>query len=329
MFTRRAMLAAAAGVVASRVTDSWAQPAFPARPVTIVAPFTPGTPADVAARRVAQAMTGTLSQSVVVENRSGAGGTTGSEYVARAEPDGYTLIAGTQSTHAINVGLYRNLRYHPTHSFAPISRISSAPNVVVVAATLKVRTMTELIALAKQQNAEGRPLSFGSGGSGTTAHRGAEVLKQAAGINLVHIPYRGTSQAMTDVLTGRVDMMFAPIVVALPHVQSGAVRGLSITSPDRSPLLPEVPTVREAGLPAAEIEVWIGLFAPARTPDTVIGTLYDGLVRALKLPPVREGFRKEGSDVVIDASPAAFSRFVDKEIAIWAKVVQQSGATIE
>jgi tripartite-type tricarboxylate transporter receptor subunit TctC len=329
MFTRRAVLAAAAGVVASPVTDSWAQPAFPTRPVTIVAPFTPGTPADVAARRVAQAMTRILSQSVVVENRSGAGGTTGSEYVARAEPDGYTLIAGTQSTHAINVGLYRNLRYHPTRSFAPISRISAAPNVVVVPTTLKVGTMKELIALAKQQNAEGLPLSFGSGGSGTTAHLGAEVLKQAAGINMVHIPYRGTSQAMTDVLTGRVDMMFAPIVVALPHIQSGAVRGLSITSPDRSPLLPEVPTVREAGLPEAETEVWIGLFAPARTPDAVIGTLYDGLVRALKMPAVREGFGKEGSDVVIDVSPAVFSRFVDEEIATWAKVVQQSGVTIE
>src|SRR6516162_2492962 len=157
MFTRRAVLAAAAGV-ASRVTKSWAQPPFPTRPVTIVAPFTPGTPADVAARRVAQAMTGILSQSVVVENRSGAGGTAGSEYVARAEPDGYTLIAGTQSTHAINVGLYRNLRYHPTRSFVPISRISAAPNVVVVPATLKIGTMKELIALAKKQNAEGRPL---------------------------------------------------------------------------------------------------------------------------------------------------------------------------
>jgi tripartite-type tricarboxylate transporter receptor subunit TctC len=329
MFTRRAALAAAAGVVASRVTDSWAQPAFPIRPVTIVAPFTPGTPADVAARRVAQAMAGTLGQSVVVENRSGAGGTTGSEYVARADPDGYTLIAGTQSTHAINVGLYRNLRYHPTRSFAPISRISAAPNVVVVSAALKIGTMKELIALAKQRNAEAQPLSFGSGGSGTTAHLGAEVLKQASGINMVHIPYRGTSQAITDVLTGRVDMMFAPIVVALPHIQSGAVRGLSITSPDRSPLLPEVPTVREAGLPEAETEVWIGLFAPAHTPEAVIGTLYDGLVRALKMPAVREGFAKEGSDVVIDASPAVFSRFVDEEIAAWAKVVQQSGATIE
>jgi tripartite-type tricarboxylate transporter receptor subunit TctC len=311
------------------VKDSWAQPAFPTRPVTIVAPFTPGTPADVAARRVAQAMTGTLSQPVVVENRSGASGTIGSEYVAHAEPDGYTLIAGTQSTHAINVGLYRNLRYHPTRSFAPISRISAAPNVVVVPATLKVGTMKELIALANQRNAEGQPLSFGSGGSGTTAHLGAEVLKQTAGINLVHIPYRGTSQAITDVLTGRVDMMFAPIVVALPHIQSGALRGLSITSPDRSPLLPEVPTVREVGLPKAETQVWIGLFAPARTPDAVIGTLYDGLVRALKMPAVHEGFGKEGSDVVIDASPAAFSRFVDEEIATWAKVVEQSGATIE
>ena len=189
--------------------------------------------------------------------------------------------------------------------------------------------MKELVALAKQQNAEGRPLSFGSGGSGTTAHLSAEALKRAAGINMVHIPYRGTSQAMTDVLTGRVDMMFAPIVVALPHIQSGALRGLSITSPDRSPLLPEVPTVREASLPEAETEVWIGLFAPARTPEAVIGTLYDGLVRALKMPAVREGFAKEGSDVVIDASPAVFSRFVDEEIATWAKVVQQSGATIE
>jgi tripartite-type tricarboxylate transporter receptor subunit TctC len=329
LFTRRAALAAAAGIVASRVTDSWPQPAFPTRPITIVAPFTAGTPADVAARRVAQAMTGLLSQSVVVENRSGAGGTTGSEYVARAEPDGYTLIAGTQSTHAINDALYRNLRYHPTRSFAPISRISAAPNVVVVPAAFKVGTMKELIALAKQRNNEGQPLSFGSGGSGTTAHLGAEVLKQAANINMVHIPYRGTSQAMTDVLTGRVDMMFAPIVVALPHIQSGAVRGLSITSPDRSPLLPEVPTVREAGLPEAETEVWIGLFAPARTPDAVIGTLYDGLVRALKMPAVRESFGKEGSDVVIDASPAVFSRFVAEEIARWAKVVRQSGVTIE
>jgi tripartite-type tricarboxylate transporter receptor subunit TctC len=325
MFTRRAALAAAAGGAASRVTDAWAQ-AFPTRPVTIVAPFTPGTPADVAARRVAQAMTGTLSQSVVVENRVGAGGTAGSEYVARAEPDGYTLIAGTQSTHAISVGLYRNLRYHPTRSFAPISRVSAAPNVVVVPAALNVGTMNELIAQAKQRT---RPLSFGSGGSGTTAHLSAEVLKQVAGINMVHIPYRGSSQAMTDVLAGRVDMMFAPMVVALPHIQSGAVRGLSISSPDRSPLLPEVPTVREAGLPEAETEVWIGLFAPAHTPEAVIGTLYDGLVRALNMPAVREGFAREGSAVVIDVSPAAFSRFVDEEIATWTKVVQQSGATIE
>jgi tripartite-type tricarboxylate transporter receptor subunit TctC len=143
--------------------------------------------------------------------------------------------------------------------------------------------MKELIALAKQRNAEGQPLSFGSGGTGTTAHLGAEVLKQAAGINMLHIPYRGTSQAMTDVLTGRVDMMFAPIVVALPHIRPGTVRGLSITSPDRSPLLPEVSTVREAGLPEAETEVWIGLFAPARTPEAVIGTLYECLVRALKV----------------------------------------------
>jgi tripartite-type tricarboxylate transporter receptor subunit TctC len=187
MFTRRAALAAAAGVAASRLTDSWAQPAFPIRPVTIVAPFTPGTPADLAARRVARAMTGTLRRSVVVDNRVGAGGTTGSEYVARAEPDGYTLIAGTQSTHAINVGLYRNLRYHPTRSFAPISRISAAPNVGVVPAVRKVGTMTELIALAKQRNTDGQPLSFGSGGSGTTAHLGAEVFKQTAGINMVHI----------------------------------------------------------------------------------------------------------------------------------------------
>jgi len=188
---------------------------------------------------------------------------------------------------------------------------------------------SKLVRATQSRDAARRPLTFGSGGSGTTAHLGAEVLKQVAGIDMTHIPYRGTSQAMTDVLAGRVDMMFAPIAVARPHILSGTVRGLAITPARRSPLLPQVLTVGEAGLPEAEIEVWIGLFAPATTPAPVITALHDATGRALRMPAIRDGFAQEGSDAVFDLTPAEFAGFVDEEIRRWVTVVRRSGAAVE
>ncbi|MEP9375927.1 tripartite tricarboxylate transporter substrate binding protein [Aquabacter sp. CN5-332] len=302
---------------------------YPSRAITLVAPFTPGTPADLAARRLGQALTEILHQPVVVENRTGAGGTTGSTYVSKATPDGYTLLAGTQSTHAINVGLYKSLPYDPIKDFAPVSRISAAPNVLVVNPGLKVKTLAELIALAKKRATEGKPLTFASGGNGTTAHIAAELLKQAAGIDLVHIPYKGTSQGVTDVVSGQVDMIFGPIAVVRGFVDKGTLTALAITSDARSPLMPQVPTVAEAGLENAKMSVWIAVYAPPGTPEPVVATLSKAINEAGKLQSVKDGFAADGSDVVTDKTPADFVKFNQEEIDRWVKVVKASGATID
>lgn len=328
----RAMLSALAGclVLGSLfVPQEGRAEDFPSRPITLVAPFSPGTPADLAARRLGQTLGDILRQPVVVENRTGAGGTIGSTYVAKAQPNGYTLLAGTQSTHAINVGLYKNLPYDPIRDFVPISRISAAPNVLVINPALKATTLQELIKLAKEREAQGKPLTFGSGGNGTTAHIGAELLNQAAGLHLVHIPYKGTSQATTDVISGQVDLIFGPIAVVKAFVEQGMLRALAITSDERSSLMPDVPTVAEAGLPNAEMAVWIAVFAPPKTPEPVVAILGDAIRKASEVQALKDGFAIDGSVVVTDPTPDAFIAFLQQEIDRWVKVVKTGGMTIE
>lgn len=304
-----------------------ARAAYPDKPIKLVVPFPAGTAADISARRVAQGMAGVLKQSIVIENRGGAGGAVGSEYVARATPDGYTLLAGTLNTHAMNSALYKDLAYDPIRDFEPITRITTFPNVLVVPASLKVDTLAQLVALAKERG-DDRPLTYGSGGVGTTAHLSAVLLAQAAGVKLLHIPYQGTSKAMTDVLSGRVDMIFGNVPVVLPYVKNGKLKALAITSEDRSKQMPDVPTVAELGMRNAEISVWIALFAPKGTPADIVDTLSKAALTALQSPELRAGYEQDGGKVQTDATPAAFAAVLKQDVERWGKVVRESGASV-
>ncbi|HYG45619.1 MAG TPA: tripartite tricarboxylate transporter substrate binding protein [Bordetella sp.] len=300
--------------------------AYPDKPIKLVVPFPAGTAADISARRVAQGMAGVLKQSIVIENRGGAGGAVGSEYVARAAPDGYTLLAGTLNTHAMNSALYKDLAYDPLRDFEPITRITAFPNVLVVPASLKVDTLAQLVDLAKQR--DNQPLTYGSGGVGTTAHLSAVLLGQAAGVKLLHIPYQGTSKAMTDVLSGRVDMIFGNVPVVLPYVKEGKLKALAITSEERSKQMPDVPTVAELGMENAEISVWIALFAPKGTPADIVDTLSKAALTALQSPELQAGYEQDGGKVQTDATPAAFATVLKQDVERWGKVVRESGASV-
>lgn len=312
------LLLAAAGLLAALPAFA----AYPDRPIKLVVPFPPGTGADISARRVATAMAPILGQPITIENRAGAGGSVGSEYVAKAKADGYTLLAGTLNTHAMNQALYKNLPYDPIKDFVPITRITTFPNVLVVPAALQVDTAEKLVALAKSRK---DPLTYGSGGSGTTAHLSAVLLGQTANIGLEHIPYQGTSQAMTDVLAGRVDMIFGNIPVVAPFVKQGQLKALAITSAKRSPLMPDVPTVGEMGLKNAEMSVWIALFAPKGTPADVIAALSQAARKALQTPELTAAYAQDGGEVQLDATPGDFAAVLQKDAKRWGEVVRSSG----
>jgi tripartite-type tricarboxylate transporter receptor subunit TctC len=323
-----ALKTAALGLVValSTLASMPAQAAYPDKPIRLVVPFPAGTAADISARRIAQGMSVVLKQSIIVENRGGAGGAVGSEYVAKAAPDGYTLLAGTLNTHAMNSALYKKLPYDPIKDFEPITRITSFPNVLVVPSSLHVNTLAELIALAKKSP---HPLTYGSGGVGTTAHLSAVLLGQAAGIELQHIPYQGTSLAMTDVLSGRVDMIFGNIPVVMPFVKDGKLKALAITTQERSPQMPDVPTVDQLNMKNAEISVWIALFAPKNTPPAVIDALSKAALTALKSPALKAGYEQDGGEVTMDQTPADFARVLKSDVDRWGKVVKESGASID
>jgi tripartite-type tricarboxylate transporter receptor subunit TctC len=318
---------AAAGLLLAAGTwmGAPARAAYPDKPIRLVVPFPAGTAADISARRIAQGMSVVLKQSIVVENRGGAGGAVGSEYVAKAPPDGYTLLAGTLNTHAMNSALYKDLPYDPIRDFEPITRVTTFPNVLVVPTSLKVNTLAELIALAKKRDQQ--PLTYGSGGVGTTAHLSAVLLGQTAGVKLLHIPYQGTSRAMTDVLSGRVDMIFGNVPVVLPFVKEGRLKALTITSEERSKQMPDVPTVAEVGMKNAEISVWIALFAPKGTPPDVIDVLSKAALTALKSPDLQAGYAQDGGQVQTDATPADFAAVLKSDVARWGKVIRDSGAS--
>jgi tripartite-type tricarboxylate transporter receptor subunit TctC len=318
-YAAAALLSAAASIGAPAHAE------YPDKPIRLVVPFPAGTAADISARRIAQGMSIVLKQSIVVENRGGAGGAVGSEFVAKSAPDGYTLLAGTLNTHAMNSALYKDLPYDPIRDFEPITRITSFPNVMVVPTSLNVNTMAELVALAKKR--EQQPLTYGSGGVGTTAHLSAVLLGQTANVKLLHIPYQGTSKAMADVLSGRVDMIFGNIPVVLPFVKDGKLKALAITSEERSKQMPDVPTVAELGMKNAEMSVWIALFAPKNTPPAIVNTLSKAALAALKEPALQAGYEQDGGEVTSDATPAAFAAVLKSDVERWGKVVRESGAS--
>lgn len=301
-----------------------AQP-YPSRPVHLVVPTPPGSTPDIVARTLATRLQGAFAQPFVVENRAGAGGNIAAEAVAKAAPDGYTLLVGINGPVATNKYLYRSLPYDPERDFTPISLLASAPQMLVVAPELKVDSFRAFIDYARAN--PGR-MSYASVGSGSASHLTMELLKTEAKIHAVHIPYRGFPPAVTDMLAGNIQAMFAIIPGVLPHVKAGKMKALAVTALKRSDLAPDVPSVQELGYPQLESLAWIGLLAPAGTPPEVLSRLSTETVRGMTAADVRDLLGKQGFDVVA-SSPADFQRWIAGESAKWARVIHASGATAD
>lgn len=308
------------------LTASWAQAqAYPVKPVKIVVPFPPGGPTDVVGRFVAGKLSETLGQSFVVENRAGAGGTIGSETVAQAPADGYTLLYGSTSTLAMAPSLYRKLGYDPRKSFAPISLVSSGPMLIAVNASVPATTLAQLIALAKDKPGS---LNYSSAGNATPPHLAAEMFKSLAGVSLVHVPYKGGGPALQAVTAGEVQVLFEGLVTLLPQIKAGRLRALAISGTTRDPALPDVPTVAEAGLPAFQVNFWSGLVAPAGTPPEVVASLNTALRQVLGSSEARATLTRFGL-APSGNTPAEFARFIDAEIGRWERAIQASGASVD
>ena len=308
-------------------TAAQAQPAaqgFPAKPMRIVVTFTPGGAPDIIARILAERFTATWGQPVVVDNKPGSGGNIGADFVAKAAPDGLTLVVGTVGTHSINGALYARMPYDMVKDFSPVSLVATTPNMLVVNNELPARTLREFIELGKR---EGK-MTFASSGSGTSIHVSGELFKSMTGIDMVHIPYKGRASAIPDLLGGRVTMMFDNMPSSLPLVREGKLRALGVTSLQRAAAAPEIPTIAESGLPGFEAVSWFAVFAPAGTPKPVVDKLQAEISRILKQPEVAKRLTDIGLDPVGSTADelAAYQR---AEIVKWAKVVKDSGAKAE
>lgn len=295
---------------------------YPSRLIKVIVPFAAGGATDVIARFMADRLSKELGQPVVVENRAGANGAIGSEVVARADPDGYTLLAVTAGTHAINKSLYKDLKYDPVTDFTHVGFFATSPNVVIVNPTLPVQNIRELIDYAK--NNPGR-ISFGSAGSGSTLHLAGELFKSMAAIDIVHVPYKGGSAAQVDLLSGNTQLMFDSLSTAIPHIKSGKVRALAVTGEGRIAALPDVPTVSEAGLNGYVATAWFGLVGPAKMPADVTTRLNEAINKILRTEDARKQFDIFGADPS-PRTPEQFRAHVVAEVDKWAKVVEASGA---
>jgi len=300
-----------------------AQP-FPAKPVKIVIGFTPGGGVDINARLLASKLTEILGQSVIVENKPGAGTNIGAEFVARSAADGYTLFFNSPAM-AINMSLYKSPGYDIVKDFTPISVFSDSTNLLVVPASLPARTVKELVALAREKPGA---LNFSSAGSGSTQHLAGELFKLRTGTQMVHVPYRGSAPSIAALLTAEVQLTFVNPLAIGSHVKSGRLRALAVAGPKRAGLLPEVPTMKEAGVEGVEVPLWFGLLAPAGTPKEVIATLASGVQRAAKDPEMRRRLEEQGGDPV-GSTPEEFAKLLREELAKWAEVVKVSGAKAE
>jgi tripartite-type tricarboxylate transporter receptor subunit TctC len=298
---------------------------FPSKPLRLVVPFPAGGPLDIAARAIGQELTRAWKQPVIVDNRPGAGGNIGAEFVARAAPDGYTIVMGAVSTHAINVSLYRKLPYDPVADFAPVTLVSTMPNVLVVHPSLPAQNVRQLIALARARPGQ---LHFASGSSGSAGHLAGELFKTLAGVDITHVPYKGAAPAVVDLLGGHVELMFDNLASALPNIQTNRVRALAVTTAQRSPQLPALPTLDEAGLRGFDIGTWFGVLAPAATPREIVAALNLEIVRALAAPAVREHLNAIGAPPA-GTTPAQFAALIKSEIAKYAKIVRASGASAD
>ena len=292
---------------------------YPSRPIRFIVPFAAGGGTDLVARTLAHKLTQALGQPVVVDNRTGASGVIGTELAAKSAPDGYTIMIATP-TLAVNPSLIPNLSYDPVKDFAPVSLIATSPHLLAISPSLPAKSVGELVALAKSR---AEPLTFSSGSTGGSSHLAGELFNTMAGIHMVHIPYRGTGEAVTAVLGGVVSMAFLDVPTMLPHIKSGRLRGIAVTSTKRSSVAPELPTIAESGFPGFESGLWYGVVAPARTPPEIIARLNAELVKITQSPEMRETLRAEGAESV-GSTPEAFSELIRREIVRWAKVIRDA-----
>jgi tripartite-type tricarboxylate transporter receptor subunit TctC len=313
------MMAFAVALGTAKSETNW-----PTRPIRIIVGFAAGGSTDVTARIVAQALSERLGQSVIVENRPGAGGNIGAEAVAKADPDGYTLLLATNGTLAANPSLFKKLPFNVKMDFAPIALTAFVPNLLVVNPSVPATNLADFIAYAEANPGK---LNFGSSGNGTSLHIAGELFNVLAGVNMTHVPYRGGALALTDLLAGQIQLMFEPVVEVIEQVRAGKVRALGVTTVKRSALLPDVPTIAES-LPGYEITGWNGLLAPAATPSDIITRLNRATDEALHSSAIREKLAEQGSEPA-GGTPAEFGAFLDSELIKWKKLVEISGATVQ
>jgi tripartite-type tricarboxylate transporter receptor subunit TctC len=290
-----------------------------------VVPFAPGGSTDIVGRIMTQRLSERFKQPVVLDNRGGGGGNIGSDLVAKAQPDGYTLLIGTVGSLTINPTLYKRMPYDPLRDLTPVAYFGSTPNVLVVHPSLPVKSVRELIALARSKPGQ---LNYASAGTGGSVHLAAELFKSLAKVDMVHVPYKGSGPALIDLLGGQTQLMFSTMPPALPHVKSGRLRALGMTGTKRSLLLPDLPTIAEAGLPGYEITQWWGLLGPAGMPAAIVTRINTDVNAILQLPDVKERFASAGADTAPN-TPAWFATYMKSEVAKWAKVVKASGATAD
>ena len=299
--------------------------AYPSKPVRVVVTFPPGSTPDIVGRALTARLQEAMGQPFVVENRAGAGGNIGADAVAKAAPDGYTLLVSTNGVFAINKALYKSMPFDPDKDLAPIALLATAPQMLVVQPALGLKTLQEFLEYARQNPEK---LSYGSVGAGSASHLTMELLKSEAKVSLVHVPYKGFPPAVTDMLGGNIHTMFAIVPGVLQHVKAGKMTGLAVTALRRSALAPDVPSVAELGLPQLESLAWIGLAAPAGTPREIVSRLADEAARQLRAPEARELLGRQGFDVVA-GTPGELQRWIGAESEKWSRVIRASGATAE
>ena len=297
---------------------------YPNKPVRVVVPYPPGGPTDIVARVLFQQVSEATGQQFLVDNRAGAGGNIGAEIVSKSPADGYTLLIGT-TAHAINMSLFKNLSYDVQKDFAPVSLLTQGPLVLVAHPQFPANSIKEVIELAKSKSGG---LNFASSGNGQSTHLSAELFNTMAGIKMAHVPYKGSAPALTDVMSGQVDVMFDTTLSAMPFVKAGKLKALGLTSPVRSPAAPDVPTIAESGLPGYEVFAWNGVFVPAGTPKAIIQQLNDQIRKAMLLPQVKDKFSAQGFAASWN-SPENFGVFVKNEVDKWSRTVKASGATLD
>jgi tripartite-type tricarboxylate transporter receptor subunit TctC len=298
---------------------------YPSKPILMVVPFAPGASTDITARTVAQKLAEAWKQQVVVENRPGASGNIGTDFVAKAAPDGYTLIMGAIGTHATNASLFKKMPYDTLNDFAPVAHVANVTLVLVVHPSLKVNSLKELIAYAKANPGK---LNYASGGNGASQHLAMELFKNMTGVDMLHVPYKGSANALSDLLGGRVQLMFADMPLVLNQIQAGKLRALSVGDSKRSPALPDIPTTAEAGLAGYQAAAWYGVFAPARTPKEIVTKLNREIAKLLTTNDVKTRLASLGAQAV-GGSPEDFRRFQESEMHRWAKVIKSANITIE